>query len=110
MSKKTTSMAGATLVTRSMSTMSSNEAARTSESPKVSTAQRMTALAGARLEAVADRGQLLSAQRLVAHVGLGHRSLTFSHGAIGPSRGARRRRLTPVRMQALVYMTKMVMI
>ena len=47
MSKKTTSMSGTTLVTRSMRTMSSKEAASTMESPKVSTAQRMTALAGA---------------------------------------------------------------
>ena len=47
-------MSGATLVTRSMSTMSSNEAASTMESPKVSTAQRMTALAGAVSKRVTD--------------------------------------------------------
>ena len=46
-SKNTTSMEGATLVTRSMSTMSSNDAASTRESPNVSRAQRIAALAGA---------------------------------------------------------------
>ena len=51
----------------------------------MSTAQRMTELAGARLEAQADRGEVVLAQ-LLAHVGLGHRSLTFST-AIGPSPG-----------------------
>ena len=47
MSRNTTSIPAATLVARSMSTMSSNEAARATEAPNVSMAHRMTALAGA---------------------------------------------------------------
>ena len=44
------------------------------ESPKVSTAQRMTALAGADSNPLLITASSSAAQWLLAHVGLGHRS------------------------------------